>query len=198
MSIISSLNEHIRVLDNPDVRRIFSGDDLDLKTVGTGEINGRKNVKTALFLVIPDADTTFNCIAGMIYTMLIQELYFQADFVYRGELPVPVTFWFDEFANIALPENFPKVLATMRKRLMSAVIIIQNMAQIKGIYKEDGWENIVGNCDVFIYLGGNEPSTFKYISENLGKKPYGSGVMEQVMAVTVAHHQQMMMYWDEN
>uniref|UniRef100_UPI003FEEC21E VirD4-like conjugal transfer protein, CD1115 family n=1 Tax=Coprococcus sp. TaxID=2049024 RepID=UPI003FEEC21E len=170
LSIIATLNEHIRVLDNPDVRRIFSGDDLDLKTVGTGEINGRKNVKTALFLVIPDADTTFNCIAGMIYTMLIQELYFQADFVYRGELPVPVTFWFDEFANIALPENFPKVLATMRKRLMSAVIIIQNMAQIKGIYKEDGWENIVGNCDVFIYLGGNEPSTFKYISENLGKK----------------------------
>lgn len=170
LSIISSLNEHIRVLDNPDVRRIFSGDDLDLKTVGTGEINGRKDIKTALFLVIPDADTTFNCIAGMIYTMLIQELYFQADFVYSGELPVPVTFWFDEFANIALPENFPKVLATMRKRLMSAVIIIQNMAQIKEIYKENGWENIVGNCDVFVYLGGNEPSTFKYISENLGKK----------------------------
>ena len=120
--------------------------------------------------MIPDADTTFNCIAGMIYTMLIQELYFQADFVYSGELPVPVTFWFDEFANIALPENFPKVLATMRKRLMSAVIIIQNMAQIKEIYKENGWENIVGNCDVFVYLGGNEPSTFKYISENLGKK----------------------------
>lgn len=170
LSVIATLNSRIGIFDNEEVRRIFSGNDIDLAAIGTGKVGGRQNVKTALFLEIPDADTTFNAIAGMVYTMLIQELYYQADRVYKGRLPIPVTFWFDEFANISLPENFPKVLATMRKRCMSAVIIIQNLAQIQDIYKGKMWESIVGNCDTFVYLGGNELSTFKYISENLGKK----------------------------
>ena len=82
---------------------------------------------------------------------------------------MPVTFWMDEFANIALPKDFMKMLTTMRSRLISCVIIIQNLAQIKEKY-EKSWEEIPGNCDVCVYLGGNEQSTFEYVSKNLGKK----------------------------
>jgi type IV secretion system protein VirD4 len=103
------------------------------------------------------------------YTLLFQELYFQADFMHKGELPVPVTLWMDEFANIALPHDFLHMLTTMRSRLISCVIIIQNLAQIKGMWEKE-WEEIPGNCDVSVYLGGNEQSTFEYISKNLGKK----------------------------
>jgi type IV secretion system protein VirD4 len=105
----------------------------------------------------------------MLYTLLFQELYFQADFRYWGELPVPVTLWMDEFCNIALPHDFLHKLTTMRSRLISCVIIIQNLAQIKGMWEKE-WEEIPGNCDVSVYLGGNEQSTFEYISKNLGKK----------------------------
>ena len=106
----------------------------------------------------------------MLYTQLFQELYQIADSPFnKGKLPVPVTFWLDEFSNIALPDNFTRLLATMRSRLISAVIIIQNLAQIKKLYEKD-WEVITGNCDVLVYLGGNEQSTHKYISENIGKQ----------------------------
>lgn len=168
-SIVISANARLAIFENPEIKRILSDDELDLASIGTGLVNGRKNVKTALFCVIPDADTSYNCIAGMMYTLLFQELYFQADFIYGGKLAVPVTFWLDEFANIALPKDFIKLLATMRSRLISCVIIIQNLAQIKALFEKE-WESLVGNCDVCVYLGGNEQSTFEYISKNLGKK----------------------------
>lgn len=168
-SIVISVNARLSVFETEDVQRIMSKDELDLASLGTGLVDGKKDVKTALFCVIPDSDDTFNCIAGMMYTLLFQELYFQADFRYKGELPVPVTFWLDEFANIALPDNFLKMLTTMRSRQISCVIIIQNLAQIKGMWEKE-WEEIPGNCDVSIYLGGNEQSTFEYISKNLGKR----------------------------
>ncbi len=168
-SIIISVHARFTIFQNPEVRRLFSGDDLDLTSIGTGISGDNKNVRTALFIKIPDSDTTYNAIAGMAYTLMFQQLYYKADYEYGGKLPVPVTFWMDEFANIVLPKNFPKLLATMRSRLMSCVIFIQNITQLKIIYKE-GWENIIGNCDVFVYLGGNEPSTFEYISKNFGKK----------------------------
>lgn len=169
-SILMTLISHINVFDDPELLRILSGDDLDLASIGTGITSeGEKNVKTALFCVIPDSVTTYNCIAGMMYTLLFKELYYQADFVYKGKLPVPVTFWLDEFANIALPPDFKRQLTTMRSRLISCIIIIQNLAQIKAMYEKD-WEVIPGNCDVCVYLGGNEQSTFEYISKNLGKK----------------------------
>lgn len=168
-SIVISANATMQIFENPDIKRILSKDEMDLSSLGTGLVDGKKDVKTALFCVIPDSDTTFNSIAGMLYTLLFQELYFQADFKYGGELPVPVTFWLDEFANIALPKNFTRMLTTMRSRLISCVIIIQNLAQIKAMYEKD-WEKIPGNCDVSVYLGGNEQSTFEYISKNLGKK----------------------------
>ncbi len=168
-SIVITANARLAVFENPEIKRIMSKDELDLASIGTGIVDGKKGVKTALFCVIPDSDTSYNCIAGMLYTLLFQELYFQADFKYHGELPVPVTFWLDEFANIALPQDFIKMLTTMRSRLISCVIIIQNLAQLKALFEKE-WEEVPGNCDVSVYLGGNEQSTFEYISKNLGKK----------------------------
>lgn len=168
-SIIISANARMTIFENSEVRRLLEKDELELPTLGTGKVDGKENVKTALFCVIPDSDTTYNCIAGMMYTLLFQELYAEADKPEsKGKLNVPVTLWLDEFANIALPENFTKLLATMRSRLISSVIIIQNLAQIKKMYEKD-WEVLPGNCDTLVYLGGNEQSTFEYISKNLGK-----------------------------
>ena len=136
-------------------------DEMELEQIGER--------KTALFAIIPDNDSTFNFIVGMLYTQLFQMLYYQADYVHGGELSIPVHFLMDEFANVALPDEFDKLLSTMRSRQIFVSIILQNLAQIKALYK-DSWESIVGNCDETYYLGGNEQSTHKYISELLGKE----------------------------
>lgn len=125
--------------------------------------------KTAIFAVIPDNDSSFNFVVGMLYTQLFQQLYYQADVVHGGRLPVHVHFVMDEFANVALPDEFDKLLATMRSREISVTIIIQNMAQLKALFEKQ-WESIVGNCDEFLYLGGNEQSTHEYVSKLLGKE----------------------------
>lgn len=125
--------------------------------------------KTAVFGVIPDNDSSFNFIIGMLYTQLFQQLYYQADVVNGGRLPVHVHFVMDEFANVALPDEFDKLLATMRSREISVSIIIQNLAQLKALFEKQ-WESIVGNCDEFLYLGGNEQSTHEYVSKLLGKE----------------------------
>lgn len=133
------------------------------------ELSSIGEKKTALFAVIPDNDSSFNFIVGMLYTQLFQQLYFLADHVYDGRLPVHVHFVMDEFSNVALPDEFDKLLSTMRSREISVSIILQNLAQLKALFK-DTWESIVGNCDEFLYLGGNEQSTHKYVSELLGKE----------------------------
>lgn len=125
--------------------------------------------KTAIFAVIPDNDSSFNFIVGMLYTQLFQQLYYQADVVHGGRLPVHVHFVMDEFANVALPDEFDALLATMRSREISVSIIIQNLAQLKARFEKQ-WESIVGNCDEFLYLGGNEQSTHEYVSKLLGKE----------------------------
>lgn len=125
--------------------------------------------KTAIFAVIPDNDSSFNFLIGMLYTQLFQQLYYQADIVHGGRLPVHVHFVMDEFANVALPDEFDKLLATMRSREISVSIIIQNLAQLKTLFEKQ-WESIVGNCDEFLYLGGNEQSTHEYVSKLLGKE----------------------------
>lgn len=182
-SIVISANARLAIFENPDVKRILEKDEIDLASIGTGLVDGRKNVKTALFCVIPDSDTSYNCIAGMLYTLLFQELYFQADFMYKGKLPVPVTFWMDEFANIALPSDFTKQITTMRSRRISCVVIIQNLSQLKTLFEKD-WEQITGSCDVCVYLGGNEQSTFEYISKNLGKRT----IAKQSQGITRGSH----------
>ena len=154
-------------LENKQVLRLLSKDELNLSDIGIG-VNGDGETKTALFCVIPDSDKSYNFIIGMLYTQIFQELYYQADFNCGGRLPIHVTFMLDEFANVALPDDFCSLLSTMRSREISSIIIIQNFAQLKALFK-DTWETIPGNCDTFIYLGGNEQSTHKYVSELLGK-----------------------------
>ena len=166
-SIIISANSRLATLENKQVLHLLSRDDLNLADLGIGA-NGDKTTKTALFCVIPDSDKTYNFIIGMLYTQIFQELYFQADFNYGGRLPIHVSFIMDEFANVALPDDFCSLLSTMRSREISSFIIIQNLAQLKALFK-DTWETIPGNCDTLIYLGGNEQSTHEYISKMLGK-----------------------------
>lgn len=166
-SIIISANSRLATLENKQVLRMLSRDELNLAELGIG-VNGDGKTKTALFCVIPDSDKSYNYIIGMLYTQIFQELYYQADFNCGGRLPVHVTFMLDEFSNVALPDDYCSLLSTMRSREISSVIIIQNLAQIKALFK-DTWETIPGNCDSLVYLGGNEQSTHEYISKLLGK-----------------------------
>ena len=166
-SIIISANSRLAFLENQQVLRLLSKDELNLADIGIG-VNGDGETKTALFCVIPDSDKSYNFIIGMLYTQIFQELYYQADFNCGGRLPIHVTFMLDEFSNVALPDDYCSLLSTMRSREISSIIIIQNFAQLKALFK-DTWETIPGNCDTFIYLGGNEQSTHKYVSELLGK-----------------------------
>ena len=124
--------------------------------------------KTALFALIPDNDTSFNFLVSILYTQLFQQLFYSADHIHGGSLPIPVHFLMDEFANVSLPDDFDKILSVMRSRSVSVSIILQNLAQLKALFEKQ-WESIVGNCDEFLYLGGNEQSTHKYVSELLGK-----------------------------
>lgn len=160
-SILISVGVRLAAFNLEELASLTRFDEMELEQIGER--------KTALLAIIPDNDSTFNFIVGMLYTQLFQMLYYQADYVHGGELPVPVHFLMDEFANVALPDEFDKLLSTMRSRQIFVSIILQNLAQIKALYK-DSWESIVGNCDELYYLGGNEQSTHKYISELLGKE----------------------------
>ena len=166
-SIIISANSRLAYMQNEKVLRILDHDDINIPWLGEGALENPEK-KTALFAVIPDNDKSYNFIVGMLYTQAFQELYFCADHKHEGRLPIPVAFWMDEFANCALPDGFCELLSTMRSREISCNIIIQNLAQIKTLFK-DSWETIPGNCDITVYLGGNEQSTHKYVSELLGK-----------------------------
>ena len=160
-SILISVGVRLAAFNLEEMASLTKYDEMELDQIG--------EKKTALFAIIPDNDSTFNFLIGMLYTQLFQMLYYQADYIHDGELPVPVHFLMDEFANVALPDEFDKLLATMRSRQIFVSIIIQNLAQIKALFK-DSWESIVGNCDELYYLGGNEQSTHKFISEYLGKE----------------------------
>ena len=160
-SILISAAVRLAAFNLPEIAKMTSYDNLDIGTLGER--------KRAIFCVIPDNDNSFNYLVRMLYTQAFQALYFNADNNHGGELPIPVHIVMDEFANVALPDNFERILATMRSRRISVSIIIQNMAQLKALFK-DSWENITGNCDTLLYLGGNEQSTHEYISKMLGKE----------------------------
>ena len=136
-------------------------DELDLPSMG--------EKKVALFAIIPDNDTSFNFLVSILYTQIFQQLFWLADHKYKGSLPVHCHFVMDEFANVSLPDDFDKILSVMRSRGVSVSIILQNLSQLKALFEKQ-WESIVGNCDEFLYLGGNEQSTHKYVSELLGKE----------------------------
>lgn len=159
-SILVSAAVRLAAFNLPQFAAITDNDEMELDRLGER--------KQAIFAVIPDNDSSFNYIVGMLYTQAFQELYFNADHKNGGRLKMPVRVLMDEFANVALPDDFEKILATCRSREISINIIIQNMAQLKALFK-DSWENLTGNCDTFLYLGGNEQGTHKYISELMGK-----------------------------
>ena len=161
-SILVSAAVRLASFTLPEIQRITATDDMEL-----GKLGERKQ---AIFCIIPDSnDASLNFLVGMLYTQAFQELYYQADKVHQGALPLPVRLMFDEFANVALPDGYARLQATMRSRNIMSTIILQNISQLKALFKDD-WEGIIGNADSFIYLGGNEQSTHKYISELLGKE----------------------------
>lgn len=161
-SILVSAAVRLASFTLPEIQRITASDDMEL-----GKLGERKQ---AIFCIIPDSnDASLNFLVGMLYTQAFQELYYQADKVHQGALPIPVRLMFDEFANVALPDGYARLQATMRSRNIMSTIILQNISQLKALFKDD-WEGIIGNADSFVYLGGNEQSTHKYISELLGKE----------------------------
>ncbi|WP_225229544.1 VirD4-like conjugal transfer protein, CD1115 family [Paenibacillus gallinarum] len=160
-SILISAGVRLSPFGIEDVERLLAEDDLELHKLG--------DEKTVLFVLIPDSDTTFNFIIAMMYAQLFDSLYYQADFVNGGSLKYHVKFWLDEFANIGQIPEFDKLIATMRSRNISVSVILQNMTQLKGLYK-DSWETIVGNCDTILFLGGQERSTLEWVNKGLGKQ----------------------------
>ena len=160
-SIQITLISRLEKFNLESLASITQNDELELWSIG--------EKKTAVFAIIPDNDSSFSFLVGMLYTQLFQQLYYQADVIHGGRLPVHVHFLMDEFANVALPDEFDKLLSTMRSRGISVSIIIQNLAQLKALFEKQ-WESIVGNCDEFLYLGGNEQSTHEYVSKLLGKE----------------------------
>ena len=159
-SIQITLAARLEKFNLESLASLTSTDELELSTLG--------EKKTALFALIPDNDTSFNFLVSILYTQLFQQLFYSADHIHDGSLPIPVHFLMDEFANVSLPDDFDKILSVMRSRSVSVSIILQNLAQLKALFEKQ-WESIVGNCDEFLYLGGNEQSTHKYVSELLGK-----------------------------
>ena len=159
-SILVSMAVRLASFNLSELASFTQKDEMELHLLGKR--------KQAIFAVIPDNDSSFNYLVGMLYTQAFQELYYDADHRPGGRLKIPVRVLMDEWANVALPDDFEKILATCRSRDISINIIVQNISQIKAMYK-DSWESIIGNCDHFLYLGGNEQSTHKYISELLGK-----------------------------
>ena len=160
-SIQITLAARLEKFDLQSLAALTATDELNLRSLG--------EKKVALFALIPDNDTSFNFIVSMLYTQLFQQLFYIADREYKGSLPMHCHFVMDEFANVSLPDDFDKILSVMRSRGVSVSIILQNMAQLKVLFEKQ-WESIVGNCDTFLYLGGNEQSTHKYVSELLGKE----------------------------
>jgi type IV secretion system protein VirD4 len=160
-SILISLGVRLEKFNLPQIGGVINHDEMNFPALG--------EKKTAIFAIISDNDSSLNFIVGMMYTQMFQELYYRADYKHRGRLPVHVHFMLDEFANVALPDEFEKLLSTMRSREISVSIIIQNLAQLKALFEKQ-WESIVGNCDEFLYLGGNELSTHEYVSKLLGKE----------------------------
>ena len=177
-SILISVGVRLAAFNLPQIAKLTNTDELDLSSMGER--------KVALFCCIPDADTSLNYLVGMIYSQLFQTLYYMADRVHGGALPVPVNCIMDEFPNVSLPNEFEKILATCRSRSIYCSIIIQNMSQLKALFK-DSWESLVGNCDEFLYLGGNEKETHKYVSELLGKETIDTNTYGQTKGKSVSY-----------
>ena len=159
-SILVSVGVRLSAFNIPAVSELLSEDTLEMDTLG--------DEKTALFVILPDTDKTFNFISAIMYQQLFDTLFLKAENEYGGRLPFHVRFLLDEFANIGQIPSFETYIATMRSREVSVSVILQNVAQLKSLYK-DTWETITGNCDTLLFLGGKEQSTLEYISKMIGK-----------------------------
>ncbi len=160
-SILISTAVRLQAFNIPEVMDLTCCDNLHLEELG--------DEKQVLYIIIPSSDDTFNFLAAMMYTQMFDVLYDRANFKYGGRLPVHVRCLLDEFANVGTIPRFEELLATMRSMEISANVILQNLSQLKKLYK-DSWENVLGNCDSLLFLGGQEPTTLEHISKTLGKE----------------------------
>ena len=160
-SILISTAVRLQAFNIPEVMDLTCCDNIHLEMIG--------DEKTVMYIIIPSSDDTFNFLAAMMYTQLFDVLYDRANFEHGGRLPIHVRCLLDEFANVGTIPRFEELLATMRSMEISANVIIQNLSQLKKMYK-DSWENVLGNCDSLLFLGGQEPTTLEHISKTLGKE----------------------------
>lgn len=160
-SILISTAVRLQAFNIPEVMDLTCCDNIHLEMIG--------DEKTVMYIIIPSSDDTFNFLAAMMYTQLFDVLYDRANFKHGGRLPIHVRCLLDEFANVGTIPRFEELLATMRSMEISANVIIQNLSQLKKMYK-DSWENVLGNCDSLLFLGGQEPTTLEHISKTLGKE----------------------------
>ncbi len=160
-SILISTAVRLQAFNIPDVMDLTCCDNIHLEMIG--------DEKTAMYIIIPSSDDTFNFLAAMMYTLLFDVLYDRANFKHGGRLPIHVRCLLDEFANVGTIPRFEELLATMRSMEILANVIIQNLSQLKKMYK-DSWENVLGNCDSLLFLGGQEPTTLEHVSKTLGKE----------------------------
>ena len=170
-SVIISVHSRLFPFESPGIQKIFEKDEMDLYALGEGKlVNGIRDqkTKTAMFIVIPDDDKSFNFVPGMLYTQMFQVLYASAR-KYNNCLPIPVQCYFDEFKNISMPSNYLDIEATCRSRNIGVVPIFQDKSQIQSLYKESAG-TLLANCDTLLFLGGTDPEVKKFISESLGKQ----------------------------
>ena len=161
-SILVTAAVRLAAFNIPQYAAMTSMDEMDFGSLGER--------KRAIFCVIPVNDSSMNYLVGMLYTQCFQELYRRADLKYNGRLPVPVRVLQDEWANVAQPESYPKILATCRSYNIGLNIIVQNVQQIKALYEKEH-ESIIGNCDTLLFLGGgNEPASLEFIVKLLGRE----------------------------
>ena len=161
-SILVTAAVRLAAFNIPQYAAMTSMDEMDFGSLGER--------KRAIFCVIPVNDSSMNYLVGMLYTQCFQELYRRADLKYNGRLPVPVRVLQDEWANVAQPESYPKILATCRSYNIGLNIIVQNVQQIKALYEKEH-ESIIGNCDTLLVLGGgNEPASLEFIVKLLGRE----------------------------
>lgn len=161
-SILVTASVRLAAFIFPQYAAMMQTDEMDFPSLGER--------KRAIFCVIPVNDGSMNYLVSMLFTQCFQQLYLRADERYNGRLPMPVRVIQDEWANVAQPDSYPKVLATCRSYNIGINIIVQNIQSIKALYKDE-WEGIIGNCDTLLFLGGgNEPTSLEFVSKLLGKE----------------------------
>nr|WP_242869132.1 type IV secretory system conjugative DNA transfer family protein [Ruthenibacterium lactatiformans] len=159
-SILIGAAVRLAAFNLPELARVTDSDEMYIGRLG--------EEKRAIFCVIPDNDTSLNFLVSMLYTQAFQELYYIADQKYGGPLPVHVQCIQDEWANTPQPDNYLQILRTARSRNIGCSVVVQGLSAIKAMYKES-WEEVVGNCDSFLFLGGNDQESLSYISKMTGK-----------------------------